>query len=227
MAIQAPLRALVFDAYGTLFDVHSVVRRCDSLWPGKGERLSQLWRAKQLEYTWQRSLMRRYAPFSQVTRDALVYACRALGLPFDLRVEQELMAEYLNLSVYSDVPRALQKLGRFRQAILTNGSPDMILPLVRSSGLAFEAVLSVDELKVFKPAPEVYELAVKRLDVARDEIGFVSSNCWDALGAKSYGFHVYWINRLQAPVDGLGFEPDAILQSLGNLPDLVVGGRPA
>jgi 2-haloacid dehalogenase len=221
MAIQAPLRALVFDAYGTLFDVHSVVRRCDSLWPGKGERLSQLWRAKQLEYTWQRSLMRRYAPFSQVTREALVYACRALGLPFDLRIEQELMAEYLSLSVYSDVPRALQKLGRFRQAILTNGSPDMILPLARSSGLAFEAVLSVDELKVFKPAPEVYELAVKRLDVAREEIGFVSSNCWDALGAKSYGFRVYWINRLQAPVDGLGFEPDAVLKSLGDLPEIL------
>src|SRR5213079_337525 len=128
---KMPIGALVFDAYGTLFDVHSVVRRCEGLWAGKGVQLSQLWRAKQLEYTWQRSLMRRYAPFSQVTREALVYACKLLGLPLDPGTEQDLMAEYLKLSVYSDVPRALQKLGRFRQAILTNGSPDMILPLVR------------------------------------------------------------------------------------------------
>src|SRR5437868_9551804 len=214
-------QALVFDAYGTLFDVHSIARRCDGAWAERGTQLSQLWRAKQLEYTWQRSLMRRYAPFSQVTREALVYACRLLGLPLDPGTEQDLMAEYLKLSVYSDVPRALQKLGRFRQAILTNGSPDMILPLVRSSGLAFEAVLSVDEVKIFKPAPEVYELAVKRLDLPRESIGFVSSNCWDAIGAKSFGFRVYWINRLQAPVDGLGFEPDAVLKSLGDLPEIL------
>jgi len=215
-------KALVFDAYGTLFDVHSVVQRCDGCWPGKGAQLSQLWRAKQLEYSWQRSLMQRYAPFSQVTREALAYACKALGLPLDAETAQALMAEYLRLSPYSDVPRALQKLAGPPHAILTNGSPDMIEPLVRGSGLRFDHVLSVDEVKVYKPAAQVYQLAVDRLGVPKEEIGFVSSNGWDALGAKSFGFRVYWINRLKAPVDALGFEPDAILESLGGLPEVLL-----
>lgn len=212
-------KALVFDAYGTLFDVHSVVRRCDAFWPGKGTALSQLWRAKQLEYTWQRSLMRRYAPFSQVTREALGYACEALELPLDPANTEALMQEYLRLSAYPDVPKALAQF-RTRTAILSNGSPDMLEPLVQHSGLKFDAVLSVDALKVYKPAPEVYQLAVDRLGVARQDIGFVSSNCWDALGAKAFGFRVHWINRGQAPVDRLGFAPDAIVGGLGDL----VGG---
>ena len=214
-------RALVFDAYGTLFDVHSVARRCDGFWPGKGAALSQLWRARQLEYSWQRSLMQRYAPFSQVTREALEYACAALGLPLERATGDALMAEYLRLSPYGDVPRALQELGAMPHAILTNGSPDMIEPLVRSSGLRFDHVLSVDEVKVYKPAPRVYQLAVDRLRVPKEAIGFVSSNGWDALGARSFGFRVYWINRLKAPVDRLGFEPDEMLQSLGDLPRLL------
>lgn len=214
-------RALVFDAYGTLFDVHSVVQRCDGRWPGKGAQLSQLWRAKQLEYSWQRSLMERYAPFSQVTREALAYACQALGLPLDAPAGDALMAEYLRLSPYADVPGALQKMSGLPQAILTNGSPDMIDPLVRSSGLRFDAVLSVDEVKVYKPSPRVYQLAVDRLRVPKEAIGFVSSNGWDALGARAFGFRVYWINRLKAPVDRLGFEPDAVLASLGDLPEVL------
>jgi len=207
------LQALVFDAYGTLYDVHAVVRRCEEFWPGKGAALSQLWRAKQLEYTWQRTLMRRYIPFSQVTRDALAYACASLALALDGQKSDALMQEYLQLAVYPDVPGALSGF-KTKKAILSNGSPDMLEPLVRHSGLKFDAVLSVDELKVFKPAPEVYQLAVDRLGVAKESIGFVSSNCWDALGAKSFGFRAWWINRLKAPVDRLGFQPDAIVGSL-------------
>jgi 2-haloacid dehalogenase len=207
------LQALVFDAYGTLYDVHAVVRRCEQFWPGKGMQLSQLWRAKQLEYTWQRTLMRRYIPFSQVTRDALAYACASLALALDGQKSDALMQEYLQLAVYPDVPGALSGF-KTKKAILSNGSPDMLDPLVRHSGLKFDAVLSVDELKVFKPAPEVYQLAVDRLGVAKESIGFVSSNCWDALGAKSFGFRAWWINRLKAPVDRLGFQPDAIVGSL-------------
>jgi len=204
--------ALVFDAYGTLYDVHSVVRRCESCFPAKGMQLSQLWRAKQLEYTWQRSLMQRYAPFSQVTREALAYSCAALGLDAGAHTAA-LMEEYLHLAPFPEVPAALERL-RMKRAILSNGSPDLLDPLVRNSGLAFDAVLSVDELKIYKPAPQVYELAVKRLGVAKDRIGFVSSNCWDALGAKSYGFRVYWINRGGAPLDRLGFTPDEQVKSL-------------
>lgn len=204
--------ALVFDAYGTLYDVHSVVRRCETCFPGKGTQLSQLWRAKQLEYTWQRSLMQRYAPFSQVTREALAYSCAALGLSHREH-EDALMAEYLRLAPFPEVPAALERL-KVKRAILSNGSPDLLDPLVRNSGFKFDAVLSVDELKIYKPAPQVYELAVSRLKVPRERIGFVSSNCWDALGAKSYGFRVYWINRGGAPLDRLGFTPDEQVKSV-------------
>jgi 2-haloacid dehalogenase len=210
--------AFVFDAYGTLYDVYSVAARCESCFPGKGAQLSQLWRAKQLEYTWQRSLMQRYVPFSTVTREALAYSCEALKLELSVAQMEGLMAEYLNLSVYPDVPGTLNTI-KEKKAILSNGSPDMLLPLVQNSGLQLDAVISVDELKIFKPAPQVYELAVKQLGVAKERIGFVSSNCWDALGAKAYGFNVYWINRTHAPLDRLGFQPDGVLASLGNLRD--------
>jgi 2-haloacid dehalogenase len=208
--------AFVFDAYGTLYDVHSVAARCESNWPGKGTQLSVLWRTKQLEYTWQRSLMQRYAPFSTVTRDALAYSCEALKLELSVAQTEGLMAEYLNLSLYPDVVRTLQALNT-RKAILSNGSPDMLLPLVQNSGVELDAVISVDELRVFKPAPQVYALAVEKLHLDHSKIGFVSSNCWDAMGAKSYGFNVYWINRAGAPVDRLGFKPDRMLASLNEI----------
>jgi 2-haloacid dehalogenase len=206
--------AFVFDAYGTLYDVHSIAARCESCWPGKGAQLSLLWRAKQLEYTWQRSLMQRYAPFSTVTREALAYGCEALKLELSVAQMEGLMSEYLGLASYPDVHETIKALKGTKTAILSNGSPDMLLPLVKNSGLAFDAVISVDELKIFKPAPQVYELAVQRLKTRKEKIGFVSSNCWDAIGAKSYGFEVYWINRAGAPVDRLGFQPDRVLKSL-------------
>ena len=120
------------------------------------------------------------------------------------------------LDTYPDVAVTLKNLGK-KQAILSNGSSDMLLPLVERSGLRFDAVISVDELKVYKPAPQVYELALRKLGTEKGQIGFVSSNCWDAMGAKSYGFKVYWINRAGAPVDRLGFRPDAILRSLNEV----------
>lgn len=210
-------RALVFDAYGTLFDVHSVQARCESFWPGKGLQLSQLWRTKQLEYTWQRSLMGCYRPFSVVTREALEYACALLGLVAGPEQKNALMDAYQKLALYPDVVPALQRLKAARCAILTNGSPDMVDPLVAQSGLRFDAVLSADALQVYKPAPQVYQLAVDALKTPKEEIGFVSSNCWDALGAKSFGFTVYWINRAGAPVDRLGFQPDSIVKSLDEI----------
>jgi 2-haloacid dehalogenase len=206
--------AFVFDAYGTLFDVHSVAARCEASWPGKGAQVSALWRAKQLEYTWQRSLMQRYVPFSTVTREALAYACEALGLELSVAQMEGLMAEYLDLAAYPEAAETLKKL-KTRRAILSNGSPDMLLPLVKNSGFALEAVISVDEVKVYKPAPAVYELAVKKLNTR--SIGFVSSNCWDAMGAKSFGFEVFWVNRSGAPPDRLGFKPDRVLGNLNEI----------
>jgi 2-haloacid dehalogenase len=211
------LEALVFDAYGTLFDVHSVMRRCEQLFPGRQADLSRLWRAKQLEYTWLRSLMGRYAPFSTVTREALAHACQALRLELTAERMEALMAEYNMLSPYAEVPQALSSFGEMKKAILSNGSPDMLEPLVAHSGLELDAVISVDELKVYKPAPQVYELASRKLRVSREKIGFVSSNCWDALGAKSFGFTVFWVNRARAPLDRLGFEPDRVLERLDEI----------
>jgi len=221
------LRALVFDAYGTLFDVHSVVRLCDELWPGKGTQLSQLWRAKQLEYTWLRSLMRRYQDFSRVTEDALAYACAALGLTLDDTRRARLLGAYRELATFPEVAGALAtlKAAKIRLAILSNGSPAMLRPLVAHAGLGgvIGTVLSVDSRKIYKPAPTVYRVAVERLRTPKSAIGFVSSNGWDACGAKSFGFRTFWINRSGAPADALGAAPDHVIRGLDELPALVLG----
>jgi 2-haloacid dehalogenase len=208
---------LLFDAYGTLWDVHSVVKLCERCWPGKGQAVSQIWRTKQLEATWLRSLMGRYVPFSTVTREALGFACDALHLPLQMDHESELMAEYLRLATFPDVADTLMHKRAERTGILSNGSPDMLEPLVLHSGLKFDAVLSVDDVKVFKPSPKVYQLAVERFGVPKEKIGFVTSNFWDAAGAKSFGFTVYWINRSGVAAERLGFQPDRVLKSLAAL----------
>lgn len=215
--------ALVFDAYGTLFDVHSVTAAAESLWPGKGAALSQLWRTKQLEYTWLRSLMGRYEDFARVTADALDYACAALGLALEAVQRARLLEAYLHLATFPEAAAALGRLRGIRLAILSNGSPAMLEPLVFNAGLhgLVTDVLSVDEVKIFKPDPRVYRIAVDRLGVPAKAIGFVSSNCWDAIGAKAFGFRTFWVNRSGAPVDRLGIAPDHVLGSLADLPALV------
>ncbi|HZF18661.1 MAG TPA: haloacid dehalogenase type II [Burkholderiales bacterium] len=222
---RSNLKALVFDAYGTLFDVHSVAELCDELWPGRGAALSQLWRAKQLEYTWLRSLMRRYADFSRVTGDALDYACAALALPLDDARRWRLLSAYRELALFPDARGALAalKASKIRLAILSNGSPAMLRPLVEHAGLGglIGTVLSVHSRKIYKPAPTVYRLAVERLRAPARSIGFVSSNGWDACGAKSFGFRTFWINRADAPVDALGAAPDHVIRSLDELPGLI------
>jgi 2-haloacid dehalogenase len=215
--------ALVFDAYGTLFDVHSVVALCDELWPGKGTQLSQLWRTKQLEHTWLRSLMGRYEDFAHVTEAALRYACAALALPYDDAKRSQLMRAYLHLATFPEVKDALARLHGIELAILSNGAPAMLQDLVTNAGLsaAIPRVLSVDEVGIYKPSPRVYQLAVDRLAVPAKAIGFVSSNGWDAAGAKAFGFRTFWVNRAGAPVDPLGAAPDHVIGSLADLPALV------
>jgi 2-haloacid dehalogenase len=215
--------ALVFDAYGTLFDVHSVTALADDLWPGRGRELSQLWRTRQLEYTWLRSLMQRYEDFGSVTAAALEYACEALGLPLDAPRRDRLLDAYLHLAPFPEVKAALARLAGIRLAILSNGSPGLLAPLVANAGLAavIPDVLSVDEVGIFKPDPRVYQLAVDRLGVPANAIGFVSSNCWDAIGAKHFGFRVFWVNRNRLPLDRLGAEPDRVIDSLAALSDVI------
>ena len=217
------LKAVVFDAYGTLFDVHSVAALAESLFPGHGVALSQLWRAKQLEYTWLRSLMGTYVDFGAITEAALAYAGGALDLPLDGGKKTRLMAAYDNLALFPDARPALAALAGRKLAILSNGSPAMLRPLVEHAQLAatLNAVISVDEIKLYKPDPRVYQLAVDRLDVAKDEIAFVSSNYWDAAGARNFGFRVFWINRAGAQPDELGAAPDVALAKLTELASLI------
>ena len=227
--MKASLDALVFDAYGTLFNVHSVIAKCEEIFPGHGQALSQLWRGKQLEYTWLRSLMGRYVDFDQVTADGLKHACHVLGLTFADEALMELNHAYRILQPFDDALATLRALRalhpRPKLAILSNGSPEMLNAVVVHSALdmLLDEVLSVDAVGVFKPDPRVYQLAVDRLRLASGRIGFVSSNGWDAAGAKAFGFTVFWVNRAKAPREELNVTPDYVLTSLGELPDLLTG----
>ena len=216
---RASVRALVFDAYGTLFDVQSIGTACERLFPGRGADLSRLWRTKQLEYTWLRSLMGRYTEFEAITRDALGIACRTLGLELTQSDAILLMEGYRQLQLFPEVKDALAALHGRKLAILSNGSPAMLNALVEHAGMfkLFHAVISVDELKMFKPHPSVYGLATQYLGVNANEIGFVSSNFWDVSGASSFGFRTFWINRNNSQPDALGFEPVAVVRRLDEL----------
>ena len=219
------IRACVFDAYGTLFDVHSAVaRHRDRLGSGAGA-VSALWRAKQLEYTWQRSLMGRYVDFSRVTADGLDYALEAHGVA-DPRLRADLLDAYLGLDCYPEVPgvlRALREAG-LRNAILSNGSPAMLEAAVEHAGIGdlLEAVISVDPLGIYKPAMAVYQLALDRLEVGRGQVSFQSSNAWDACAAATFGFRVVWCNRFAQARERLPDAPDAEVRTLESLPDIVL-----
>ena len=217
------IKALVFDAYGTLFDVHSVIALCDELFPGQGAQLSQTWRAKQLEYTWLKSLMGRYEDFGIVTEAALKFACKALKLDCPPESLKRLMQAYLQLEPYPEVKEALAALSHCKLAILSNGSPRMLNALVKNNGLTktFDKVISVDEVKIYKPSPKVYALAPKKLKVKKNEIGFVSSNFWDICGASSFGLRTFLINRAGNPQDELGFKPYAVVSKLTDLTQFV------
>lgn len=214
-------QALVFDAYGTLFDVHSVTRLADSLFPGRGAALSKAWRAKQLEYTWLRSLMGRYDDFNAVTAGALDWAIESLGLAARQDDRASLMQAYRTLGLFPEVRGALARLGKRRPlAILSNGHSDMLDAVVDHNELRVffgERVFSVHEVGVFKPDPRVYAIATTQLELPAEAIGFVSSNGWDAAGAKSFGLRAWWVNRGKAPVERLGSPPDAIVTDLEEL----------
>jgi len=215
------LSALVFDAYGTIFDVHSVGRLAETQFPGKGAALSAAWRTKQLEYTWLRTIMGRYEDFNRVTRSSLEWSLESLGLEADDDQKRALMDEYRKLSPFPDVRPALEKLAESKPlAILSNGYPEMLDAVVDHSGLRAlfrGGVLSVHAAKRFKPDPAVYRLAEEKLGVTRTMIGFVSSNGWDAAGAKSFGLKVFWVNRSAQPVERLGVRPDLTVRNLAEL----------
>lgn len=192
------VKAIVFDAYGTLYDVQSVAAITDRAFPGYGELITQVWRVKQLEYTWLRSLMRRYEDFSVITRNSLSYTLKILGLSYDDRLFEAIMEKYVHLDLYPDAKDTLKSLKGYKRAILSNGSTQMLTELVRNTGLEsiLDATISIDSKRIFKPSPEAYSLIEPRLHVSPDEVLFVSSNPWDAVGAKAAGFRVAWIERV-------------------------------
>jgi len=216
---MAPIRGYVFDAYGTLFDVHSVIEAGRAI-TGDPAALSTLWRQKQLEYTWLRSLMGRYEDFWAVTEAALRFSLRRLGLRAGEAEIARLMEAYLSLACFPEVPAALERLAGRPLAILSNGSPRMLQAAVASSGLGarLQHVLSVDAVKTYKPAPSVYALGPRALGVPADALLFVSSNAWDVAGAKAVGYQVAWCNRTGAPAEELGVRADVEVSRLTDLP---------
>jgi 2-haloacid dehalogenase len=218
-----PVRALVFDAYGTLFDPFAVKTRAEELFPGNGAALSQLWRAKQLEYSWLRTLMGRYENFWKVTEDALIFSCRTLKFSCDEQQRRQLMQVYLTLPAFPEVRPALEKLSSMPLSILSNGTSEMLSPLVAANSMThfFKNIFSVDALQMYKPRPEVYQHAVTSLGIPKEAIGFISSNYWDIAGAASFGFRTYWLNRHSAVPDELSVAPAAVLTSLSELPRIL------
>jgi 2-haloacid dehalogenase len=220
---MAGIEACVFDAYGTLFDVHSAVARLRPRIGAQADALSQLWRAKQLEYTWLRSLMGRHADFWQVTGDALDHALARTGV--DAAVRDPLMQAYLALDAYPEVPDTLRRLraGGLMTAILSNGQPRMLEVAARTAGIEelLDAILSVEEVGIFKPHPRVYQLAVDQLAIRPDRIAFQSSNAWDISGAATFGLRAVWINRQGAPAERLPGAAEHELRDLSGLPALL------
>ena len=218
---MARAQAFVFDAYGTLFDVHSVVVALQGL-TVDAESVSMLWRAKQLEYSWLRSLMGRYVDFWTVTDEALQFALNHFGIEVTPAQHAAILNAYLHLSAYPEIPATLAALAPRPCLILSNGAPHMLEAAVTSSGLAgkFAHILSADQAKVYKPDPRVYALVPAALGLPKEEIVFVTSNSFDVMGAKAYGFQVAWVNRIHAQADTLGIAPDSVLSRLDELPQL-------
>ena len=216
------LRAVAFDAYGTLFDVFSVTSLCEQLFPGRGDALAQLWRAKQLQYSLLHSVMGRYRDFWQITGDALDYASRSLALAMAAEDRTRLMDAYLQLTPFPDVRPGLQALKNagLSLAILSNGAPRMLQTVVTNAGLGdlIDEIVSVDDVRVFKPAPEVYHSIGRRLYLPSGDIGFVSSNSWDIHGAGAAGLRTFWIQRRAGePEEELGFPAAHIVTTLTDL----------
>jgi len=224
----AGVQACVFDAYGTLFDFASAARGCRDVLGDAIEKLTALWRDKQLQYTWLRAVQGRHADFWQVTGDALDFALETLAIEKS-GLRDRLMNLYLTLEPFPEVPEVLRRLktAGLRTAILSNGSPMMLDAAVRESGLStlLDAVLSVESVGVYKPHPKVYQLAVDRLGIPAAAIAFQSSNAWDAYAASAFGMRVVWCNRYGQRPERLPGKPDRMLRSLAELPALVAASQ--
>jgi 2-haloacid dehalogenase len=226
MSSLTGIRACVFDAYGTIFDFASAVTRCPDIPDEKRGALTTLWRDKQLQYTWLRTLQNRYVDFWQVTGDALDFTLDSLGLD-EPGLHARLMDLYLTLSAFPEVAQTLRRLREagFRTAILSNGTPTMLATAVHGAGLEglFDAVLSADAVGIYKTDPRVYEYALAQLGVAAAQVSFQSSNAWDAFAASAFGMRVIWCNRYGQRRERMPGSPDYEVRSLAELPTLLSG----
>ncbi|SDH02623.1 2-haloacid dehalogenase [Alteribacillus persepolensis] len=216
-------KVFVFDVYGTLFDVHSTASDCNRLFPGYGEQLAAVWRDKQIQYTFLRQAMGKYQPFSKVTRDALRYAAAFFDQTLQQADEEALMKAYQSLQLFSETRDVLKELYDQQHSLLvfSNGTKNMLHALLHNGDIAsyMSHILSVDDVKQYKPSPASYQLILDYTKTRRDQIYFVSSNGWDVSGAKAFGFTTIWINRNSQPVEGLQLPPDATYKSLTPLAD--------
>jgi len=222
--ILTGIKACIFDAYGTLFNVHAAAAKCRNDLGDKADPLSQIWRQKQLEYTWLRSLMRDYRDFWDITQDALTYAMASVGIDSP-QLKKKLLNLYWELEAYPEVPAMLKELRSrgLKTAILSNGSPAMLDAAVNSAKISplLNEIHSVADIGIFKPDPRVYQMSVDKFYIQPNEICFISSNAWDVAGAAHFGFNVVWVNRFNQPPEGLSGRPRAIMKSLEKLPTII------
>ncbi len=217
---KPPVKVVVFDAYGTLFNINSLDQVLHHYFGDRASELSALWRRKQLEYTWLYTLMGSYKPFSEVTMDALVNSCNSLELTLNNEIRDELYQEYLQLEAYPEVRSIVESLSeKAALGVLSNANQQMLQGAIDRNNLGsfFTKVLSVEKIMLFKPRKEVYQMACDAFQVLPKEILFVSSNTWDAVGASSFGLKVAWLNRFGGVMEELGFQPDYVLDEMQQL----------
>jgi len=216
-------KAIVFDAYGTLFDVNSAAEKCKGKIGNKWENFANFWRTTQLEYTWLRSLMKKHKNFWQITEDSLDKSMETFQIDKSLR--NDLLSLYKELSPYPEVKNVLENLKKksFKLAILSNGTPELLNHLVKSSDLEnlFDDIFSVEEVKIYKPDPKVYDIPTNKYKLSRDEIMFLSSNTWDVSGAGNYGYNTIWVNRGNNIFDRLDYKPKNEVKNLKSLNNFI------
>ena len=217
------IKAIIFDAYGTLFDVNSAAEKCKSKIGDKWENFANYWRKTQLEYTWLRSLMDRHKDFWQITEDSLDKSMKSFKI--DIGMKNELLNLYKVLSPYPEVKETLEKLKekKYKLAILSNGTPDLLNELVKSNDLQdlFNDIFSVEEVKIYKPSSKVYEMPIKKYNIKYEEVAFLSANTWDVSGGGNYGFTSVWVNRNNNIFDNLDYKPKNQITALNQLLDIL------
>ena len=217
------IKAIIFDAYGTLFDVNSAAEICKDKIGDRWEPFANFWRTTQLEYTWLRSLMRRHKNFWQITEDSLDKSMKAFSI--DLKMKNELLNLYTTLSTYKEVPETLKilKEKKFKLAILSNGTPSLLNQLIKSNNLdnLFDDLFSIEDVKIYKPDPKVYDIPIKKYQIQKNQVAFLSANTWDVSGGGNYGFNSIWVNRNKNIFDKLDYTPNFEIRDLSKLIDII------